>query len=79
MSAAGGGLPLPSFTNWRAGLMFTHRVFKLGRRSPPVVWVDFEETEVPGGDPQPVSGTNHIKLISAKYLAEGRIVMMINH
>jgi len=30
VSAAGGGLPLPSFTNWRAGLMFTHRVFKLG-------------------------------------------------
>jgi uncharacterized protein (TIGR02001 family) len=30
VSAAGGGLPLPAFTNWRAGLMFTHRVFKLG-------------------------------------------------
>jgi uncharacterized protein (TIGR02001 family) len=30
VSAAGGGLPLPSFTNWRAGLMFNYRVFKLG-------------------------------------------------
>src|SRR5262249_59646758 len=28
--AAGGGLPLPDFTNWRAGLTFTYRVFKLG-------------------------------------------------
>ena len=27
---AGGGLPLPDFTNWRAGLTFTYRVFKLG-------------------------------------------------
>src|SRR5215472_15955635 len=30
VSAAGGGLPLPDFTNWRAGLTFTYRVFKLG-------------------------------------------------
>ena len=30
VSAAGGGLPLPDFTNWRAGLTFTYSVFKLG-------------------------------------------------
>src|SRR5260221_440994 len=30
VSAAGGGLALPSFTNWRAGLTFSYRVFKLG-------------------------------------------------
>src|SRR5262249_27141271 len=30
VSAAGGGLPLPDFTNWHAGLTFTYRVFKLG-------------------------------------------------
>jgi uncharacterized protein (TIGR02001 family) len=30
VSAAGGGLPLPDFTNWHAGLRFTYRVFKLG-------------------------------------------------
>jgi uncharacterized protein (TIGR02001 family) len=30
VSAAGGGLPLPAFTNWRGGLTFSHRVFKLG-------------------------------------------------
>jgi len=28
--AAGGGLPLPDFTNWHAGLTFSYRVFKLG-------------------------------------------------
>ena len=30
VSGAGGGLPLPDFTNWHAGLTFTYRVFKLG-------------------------------------------------
>jgi len=30
VSAAGGGLPLPDFTNWHAGLTFSYRVFKLG-------------------------------------------------
>jgi hypothetical protein len=30
VSAAGGGLPLPAYTNWRAGLTFSYRVFKLG-------------------------------------------------
>jgi hypothetical protein len=30
VSAAGGGLPLPDFTNWHAGLTFAYRVFKLG-------------------------------------------------
>src|SRR5258706_826876 len=30
VSAAGGGLALPSFTNWRAGLAFSYRAFKLG-------------------------------------------------
>src|SRR5262245_23466689 len=30
VSAAGGGLPLPDFTNWHAGLTFTYGVFKLG-------------------------------------------------
>jgi uncharacterized protein (TIGR02001 family) len=29
VSAAGGGLPLPDYTNWRAGLTFSYRVFKL--------------------------------------------------
>jgi len=28
VSAAGGGLPLPDFTNWHAGLTFTYRVFQ---------------------------------------------------
>jgi uncharacterized protein (TIGR02001 family) len=30
VSAAGGGLPLPDYTNWRVGLTFNYRVFKLG-------------------------------------------------
>jgi uncharacterized protein (TIGR02001 family) len=30
VSAGGGGLPLPAYTNWRAGLTFTYRVFRLG-------------------------------------------------
>ena len=30
VSAAGGGLPLPDFTNWHAGLTFSYRVLKLG-------------------------------------------------
>src|SRR5260221_3196786 len=30
LSASGGGLPLPDFTNWHAGLTFSYRVFKLG-------------------------------------------------
>jgi hypothetical protein len=30
VSAAGGGLPLPAYTNWRAGLTFSYRAFKLG-------------------------------------------------
>jgi uncharacterized protein (TIGR02001 family) len=29
VSAAGGGLRLPDYTNWRAGLTFSYRVFKL--------------------------------------------------
>ena len=29
-SAAGGGLALPSFNNWHAGLTFSYQVFKLG-------------------------------------------------
>ncbi|HVO29999.1 MAG TPA: AMIN domain-containing protein [bacterium] len=42
------------------------RVFKL--KNPNRVWVDFEETEVPGGDPTPVAGSNHVKEISARYI-----------
>lgn len=30
VSAAGGGLPLPAYTNWRAGLTFTYNALKLG-------------------------------------------------
>jgi uncharacterized protein (TIGR02001 family) len=30
VSAAGGGLPLPAYTNWRAGLTFSYRALKLG-------------------------------------------------
>ncbi len=30
VSAGGGGLALPAYTNWRAGLTFSYRVFKLG-------------------------------------------------
>lgn len=30
VSAGGAGLPLPAYNNWRAGLMFTYNVFKLG-------------------------------------------------
>jgi uncharacterized protein (TIGR02001 family) len=30
VSAAGGGLALPSFNNWHAGLTFSYQVFKLG-------------------------------------------------
>jgi uncharacterized protein (TIGR02001 family) len=29
VSAAGGGLPLPAYTNWRAGITFSYQVFKL--------------------------------------------------
>src|SRR5262245_38104611 len=29
-SAAGGGLALPAFNNWHAGLTFSYQVFKLG-------------------------------------------------
>ena len=30
MSAGGAGLPLPAYTNWRAGLTFSYNVLKLG-------------------------------------------------
>src|SRR2546429_9231269 len=30
VSAAGGGLALPAFNNWHAGLTFNYQVFKLG-------------------------------------------------
>ena len=49
----------------RSGSM-KYLVFKL--RNPNRVWVDFEETAVPGGDPQPVAGLNHVKEISARYI-----------
>jgi len=44
-----------------------YRVFRV--RNPNRVLVDFEETAVPGGDPQPVSGSaQHVKEISAREL-----------
>ena len=30
VSAGGAGLPLPAYTNWRAGLTFSYNVLKLG-------------------------------------------------
>jgi hypothetical protein len=44
-----------------------YRVFRV--KNPNRVLVDFEETAVPGGDPQPVSGSaQHVKEISAREL-----------
>jgi len=60
VSAAGGGLPLPDFTNWHAGLTFTYRVFQarpqLHRHEPlerELLRADGDLGAIPGGVANP--------------------------